>query len=190
MNPIILIGLSLGLSMDALAVAAAEGAYLKEVRFRGALRLALAFGAFQGLMPVVGWAVGSTFSQYIMDFDHWIAFGILLIIGSRMIHEELKGDERKGKKFRSCERLAVLMLMALATSIDALAVGLTFSLLDMEILYPALAIGGLTFVVSGLGVYFGAWIGRKYEKLIGVVGGVVLILIGFRILIDHLLTGK
>lgn len=189
MDPIVLIGLAVGLSMDALAVAVAEGAYLKKIHFHRVLRMALAFGGFQGLMPVVGWAAGSAFSRYIMDFDHWLAFGILLYIGGKMIWEELH-DSPEGNDFRSCERVAVLLLMALATSVDALAVGLTFAFLKIEIFYPVLVIGALTFIISGLGVYFGAWIGKKYEKIIGLVGGVTLIAIGLRILVEHLLTGK
>jgi putative Mn2+ efflux pump MntP len=189
MDPIVLVGLAIGLSMDALAVAVAEGAYLKKIHFRGVLRMALAFGGFQGLMPVIGWAAGTTFSRFIMDFDHWIAFAILMYIGGKMIWEELRG-KREDAARRSCERMAALLLMALATSIDALAVGLTFAFLNIDIFFPVLVIGGLTFVIAGLGVYFGAWIGRRFEKVIGIVGGVTLMGIGLRILVEHLLTGK
>lgn len=190
MEPIVLLGLALGLSMDALAVAAAEGAFLKKIHFRKVFRLAFTFGAFQGFMPVLGWAAGTTFRKYIMDFDHWIAFIILFYIGGKMVYEETMNDKKGDKKQQGCDRMGMLLLMALATSIDALAVGLTFAFLEIDILLPVLAIGGLTFLVSGLGVYFGSWIGRKYEKIIGLIGGSVLMIIGLKILLDHLVSGR
>jgi len=189
MDLAVLLGLGLGLSMDALVVAMAEGTFFKTIQMRRVLRIAIVFGGFQGLMPVVGWAAGKSFSQYMKDFDHWVAFAILLLIGGKMIFEELKVNKEQDRQVHSCEKWAILLLMAFATSIDALAVGLTFAFLDIDIFLPVLAIGVLTFLVSGLGVYWGAWIGRKYEKSMGIAGGIVLIAIGAKILTDHLMNG-
>jgi putative Mn2+ efflux pump MntP len=176
--------MALGLSMDAVAVSISRGCMVRRLRARHMLRMAFFFGFFQMLMPVVGWLAGLTLNRFLSRLDHCIAFGLLAFIGAKMIREARRADE--------CDLPVhpfdplVLLGLAVATSIDALAVGLSFSLLRMTIVAPVLIIGLVTFALSFLAVIlgnrFGAVLGRKME----VIGGLILIGIGVRILIQHL----
>lgn len=237
---LLLIGV--GLSMDAFAVAVCKGLAMKRVNYRHALVIALMFGGFQALMPLVGWALGTQFEQYITPVDHWIAFVLLAFIGGKMLWEALRGEAgdedgaaAKGEagagvtgtsgagaaateaeaaeaanagaanagaaaigatggsgaaqtSGEAKERLDMreLVLMAIATSIDALAVGITFAFLQVDIVPAVALIGATTFVLSLGGVVVGNQFGARFEKPASVVGGVVLILIGLKILLEHL----
>jgi putative Mn2+ efflux pump MntP len=176
--------IAVGLAMDAFAVAIVSGLTLTRVRAQNALTVALFFGTFQALMPVIGWLSGNTFKGYIADVDHWVAFGLLTIVGCRMIYESFRFESDKKKI--DPENTAVLFILAIATSIDALAVGITLSLLDVAIVIPAVIIGTVTFVLSYVGVYIGNKFGHFFERKIELIGGLILIGIGIKILIDHL----
>jgi putative Mn2+ efflux pump MntP len=176
--------IALGLSMDAVAVAMANGCASKKLELRQALLLAFFFGLFQTLMPFIGWLAGLGFKEIITSFDHWLAFILLTFIGGKMMLEARRTpDCRMQTKALS---LPVLLALAVATSIDALAVGLSFSLLAVDIIMPVLIIGLVTFMLSLLGVIaghrFGAWFAGKVE----VLGGAILIAIGLKILLQHL----
>ncbi len=179
--------------MDAFAVSLSSGMCIDGLRFRHAFRGALSFGLFQALMPILGWFVGGAFRSYIQGFDHWIAFGLLAFIGGRMIVESLSaeppacdddGDEIAPKDIRNWKTLLVL---SFATSVDALAVGLSYSLLGESIWAPAAIIGVVTFAVCLAGFEFGRRVGSLLERRVETLGGVVLIIIGLRILIQHLM---
>ena len=178
--------IAVGLSMDAFAVAIGRGAVLLHGdRVRGALAMALAFGAFQALMPVAGWLLGSAFAGFIGGIDHWIAFLLLAGIGGRMIFEAVT---RREEDDRPALSVRVLLLLAVATSIDALAVGLGLRLADpsIPILLAALLIGAVTFGLSLTGGMLGSRLGERFGRSMEAVGGVVLIGIGLRILVTHL----
>lgn len=178
--------IGVGLSMDAFAVAVCKGLCMKKFQPGQAAVIALFFGAFQGLMPLLGWFLGSRFASYIQEFDHWIAFFLLLWIGGNMIKESReKADE--------CEACSVggldykeLLMMAVATSIDALAVGITFAFLSVKILPAVSLIGVTTLVLSFIGVAVGNYFGSKYKSKAELLGGVILICIGGKILLEHL----
>ena len=176
--------IAVGLAMDAFAVSLASGISLKKSYVLWACIIALFFGGFQALMPVLGWFGGNLFRNYIEKFDHWIAFGLLVIIGIRMIYEAFVSHPEK--KLIRPTNLLVLLGLAIATSIDALAVGLSFSLLDTQIFLPALLIGVVTFIISFYGVMLGKSLGVKWGERAHVFGGIVLILIGIKILFEHL----
>jgi len=185
---ILLIGI--GLSMDAFAVSICRGLSMPKLNWRHAAVIALYFGGFQALMPLAGWALGSAFAKSIQNVDHWIAFFLLSLIGGNMIREALKDEEPCGED--GCEvsdRLdhRQLLLMAVATSIDALAVGVTFAFLDVSIVPAITVIGATTFVLSLLGVVVGNFFGSRYKKRAEITGGVILILLGVKILVQHLL---
>jgi manganese efflux pump family protein len=179
-----LIGVAVGLAMDAFAVSIGAGLTLKTVDARQTFRLAWHFGLFQALMPIIGWLAGLSVERWIAPVDHWIAFGLLAVIGGKMIYEALTDDEetRRGDPTKGWS----LVLLSVATSIDALAVGLSLALLDVSIWWPAVVIGlvagAFTTVGMQLGKRFGALLGRRME----VVGGIVLIAIGVKILVEHL----
>ena len=141
------------------------------------------FGFFQTIMPVFGWLAGVSIIDYIAVFDHWIAFGLLSVIGCRMIYESLHTESRK---LITSLNLSALLMLAVATSIDALAVGLSWSFLQIPILIPALTTGIITFSLSFVGVYLGNKFGHYFQNKIEVVGGIILIAIGVKILLDHL----
>lgn len=177
--------LSLGLSMDATAVSLCAGAAGYIVSLRSAVRIAFHFGLFQAVMPVIGWFGGHTIVTIMAPFDHWLAFLLLCVVAIRMIRSGL-GIQREastGDPTRGSE----LVMLSLATSIDALAVGFSLALLAVPILYPALLIGMITFVLSLLGAHLGRKMGLAMGKRMEIVGGCVLILIGLRIVITHLL---
>ena len=173
---------SFGLAMDAFAVSVGGGISIKKVSWKDAFLISLFFGGFQFLMPVLGWLAGLSFRDLIEQFDYWVAFILLAFIGIKMIYESFDDEEEEGTNFRS---LSVLFTLAIATSIDALAVGLGFSMIEIPILSSALIIGVITFILCFFGVYLGDKFGDVFEKKAELVGGIVLILIGFKILIEN-----
>ena len=176
--------LGVGLSMDAFAVAICKGLKMPKLNYKQTALIALFFGGFQALMPLIGWLLGTRFEKYITDFDHWIAFGLLLFIGGKMIWEAVKGGEEDEDDGRF--DIQELFLMAIATSIDALAVGITFAFLKTDILPSITIIGCTTFVISAFGVFVGHRFGAKYKTKAEIAGGIILILIGVKILLEHL----
>lgn len=178
---VMLIGV--GLSMDAFAVAVCKGLKMKKIDLKYALLIAAFFGFFQGLMPLVGWFLGKQFEKYITDFDHWIAFGLLAIIGGKMIWEAFHSE---GDNCPIIYDIKELFILAIATSIDALAVGITFAFLKTNILSAILIIGCITFVLSLVGVGIGNRFGVKYKNKAEFAGGTILVLIGLKILLEHL----
>ncbi|MGI6104847.1 MAG: manganese efflux pump MntP family protein [Raoultibacter sp.] len=185
-----LVFIAIGLSMDAFAVSIVKGLNMRKLNLGQAALIALFFGGFQALMPLLGWLLGIQFQHYIESVDHWIAFVLLAFIGAKMIFDALRSE--KGSEpdaaTRSEQKLDIkeLFLLAIATSIDALAIGITFAFLQVDIVPAALLIGLVTFVLAFGGVIVGNRFGAKYEKGSMIVGGVVLILIGFKILLEHL----
>jgi manganese efflux pump family protein len=189
MDYLSIVVIAVGLSMDAFAVSMTSGCVMKKLKLKYALRTALFFGAFQAIMPIIGWLAGSTLKIYIEKIDHWIAFIILTAIGIKMILEATvldKGDEADAKP--KTESLLLLFGLAVATSIDALAVGITFSLLNANIFISAGIIGLITFILSFLGVFIGCKFGGMFKKKVEILGGAVLIGIGLKIVIEHILT--
>ena len=184
MDIITLFGIGVGLSMDALAIAITNGAAIKHCHFRQAFLIAFAFGFAQFLMPLIGWLLGSAFLQALQRYDHWIAFLLLLSIGGKMLYESRGLSDTDD--FKSCMHIPTLIMLSIATSIDALAVGFSFACLKISIALPIVVIGVTTFTICLIGVYVGKAIGHFLEKKLEIVGGLVLIAIGFRILIEHL----
>lgn len=185
MRVITIIVIGVGLAMDAFAASIATGATYKKRKTSHAFRLAFAFGSFQAIMPVVGWLAGLTFRDLIRDYDHWVAFGLLALIGTKMIYESFKIKEAR-EQTDMLSTTAILVL-ALATSIDALAVGVTFSfLLAGSLAVAVIIIGLITFVLSYAGFYIGKSFGRFFETGIEAIGGLILIAIGTKILLEHL----
>lgn len=179
--------IAVGLSMDAFAVSICKGLGMKEVNLKVAFVLALFFGGFQALMPLIGWALGSQFLWLISPIDHWIAFVLLAVIGGKMLWEALHDEEGEddGKPADKID-LGEFFILAVATSIDALAVGISFAALAVDIVPSILIIGVVTFCFTIAGVFVGNFFGSRYEKPASIVGGVVLILIGLKILLEHL----
>jgi len=180
-----LLALALGVSADAFAVALGKGLHIRRLTVRDAGAIALAFGLFQGVMPALGWLLGSTFRNAITEIDHWVAFGLLAGIGGKMIHEAVTSgeDEEEDEDHIGFRELLVL---AVATSVDALAVGIGFAFLDVEIVSAAVTIGVITAGVSLAGVLVGHRAGIRFRGPAEILGGAILILIGLRILLDHL----
>jgi len=185
MGTLTLIGIAIGLAMDAFAVSIAAGLTLKHVDARQTVRLAWHFGLFQAFMPVIGWFAGRSVERWIAPVDHWIAFALLATIGGRMIYESFSDhdDERPAV---DPTRGWSLVVLSVATSIDALAVGLSLALLGVSIWLPALVIGVVAFVFTAVGLHVGRRFGTLLGRRVETVGGVVLIVIGLRILIEHL----
>lgn len=180
--------IGVGLSMDAFAVAVCKGLGMKRLNLRQALVIALFFGGFQALMPVAGWLLGTGFQSYITPVDHWIAFALLAFIGGKMLWDAFR-DGEDGESAQAGEvrlDLKELAMLAVATSIDALAVGITFAFLQVDIVPAVSLIGAITFALSFAGVAIGHFFGARFEKPATIVGGVVLILIGCKILLEHL----
>ena len=174
--------IAVGLSMDAFAVSVCKGLSERQLKAKHYLIIGAWFGGFQALMPAVGYLLGSTFEQYITAVDHWIAFVLLCFIGGNMIREALSKDE---EKLDASFSFKTMLLLAIATSIDALAVGITFALLpDVNIAAAVLFIGATTFLISAAGVSLGSFIGGKLRKTAAIVGGSVLIIIGIKILLE------
>ena len=174
--------LALGLSMDAFAVSVCKGLSVKQLRLRHALITGLYFGGFQALMPLIGYFLGTRFQSLITDIDHWIAFVLLVLIGINMIRESRGESEKLDASFG----FKVMLPLAIATSIDALAVGVTFAFLQVQIVAAVSLIGITTFILSAVGVKIGNVFGAKYKSRAELLGGVVLILMGLKILLEHL----
>ena len=176
--------IAVGLSMDAFAVSICKGLATKKVGVKHMLIVGLWFGGFQALMPLIGYFLGSTFEEYITRFDHWVAFVLLALIGGNMIREALSGEEEKANDSLGVREMLTL---AVATSIDALAVGVTFALLPGVNIAAAVSfIGVITFVISAAGIKVGNAFGTKCKSKAELAGGVILILIGLKILLEHL----
>lgn len=178
--------IALGVSADAFAVAVTQGLRMRRLQLRPALAIAVTFGLFQAAMPLAGYLVGRQFADYIAEVDHWIAFGLLALVGGRMIHQALtsEADETDDDRFVLTRR--ELLLLAVATSIDALAVGISFALIDIDVPLAVVLIGLTTFVLSLGGVVLGQRAGARFRRPAEVVGGVILLAIGARILLEHL----
>lgn len=183
---LILIGV--GLSMDAFAIAVCKGLGMKKLNIKQMLIIALFFGGFQALMPLIGWTLGKQFESLITNIDHWIAFFLLGFIGGKMIYETV--TEKDGGCGDSCGigilDIKELFLMAVATSIDALAVGITFAFYKVNIASASSLIGVTTFIISALGVVIGRKFGEKLKDKAGIIGGIILIIIGIKILVEDL----
>lgn len=179
---IFLIGVAL--SMDAFAVSVCKGLSVKKVGVKHVLTVGVYFGGFQALMPMLGFLLGYKFESFITNIDHWIAFVLLAIIGGNMIREALGKDE--DDKENDDFSFRAMLPLAVATSIDALAVGISFAFLGVDIVTAALLIGATTFVLSGAGIFVGNIFGSKYKSKAELAGGIVLILIGAKILLEHL----
>ncbi len=182
---------AVGLAMDCLAVSLSCGIVMPDFTRKDAFRLGIAFGGFQGGMVFLGWAVGRSFAGYIEDFDHWIAFGLLLFVGLKMIHEGLENKQECAHlDIRSAK---VLVILSIVTSIDALAIGISYSILDSgeavplidAIVLPALIIGLVSFCLAAAGGVFGSRLGERFGKRMEIVGGIILILLGVKILAEH-----
>jgi putative Mn2+ efflux pump MntP len=178
--------IALSMAMDAFAVCLGTGTQEQTSGTRPAFRLAFHFGLFQFLMPILGWFAGTTIVSYIYAFDHWIAFGLLAFVGIRMIRSGLNTNGEEEKKDPS--RGWTLVLLSIAVSIDALAIGFSLALVGVTIWYPAVVIGVVTGIISWLGIYLGNRLGQRFGKRMEIVGGIVLLIIGIRILITHLLA--
>ena len=177
--------IGVGLSMDAFAAAICKGLAMPKMRWNRGVVVALFFGGFQALMPLLGWALGRQFEQYITSVDHWIAFLLLGWIGGKMIWDALHGS---GEEMPAQDALDVkeLFVLAVATSIDALAVGITFAFLQVDILPAVALIGCTTFAIALAGVWIGQRFGSRFKDRAALAGGMILCLIGLRILLEHL----
>ncbi|MBP3540286.1 MAG: manganese efflux pump [Clostridia bacterium] len=179
--------IAIGLSMDAFAVSMCKGLGMKRLNRKHAFIIALFFGGFQALMPLIGWFLGTQFEQYIQSVDHWIAFGLLAYIGGKMLWDAIRGDDsEEAQRVESKLDVKELVILAIATSIDALAAGITFAVLKTPIVPAVTLIGLITLALCFIGVSVGFHFGSKYEKAAQITGGVVLILIGLKILLEHL----
>ena len=178
---IILIGF--GLAMDAFAVSICKGLSMKKIKWKNAIIIAIYFGLFQAIMPVIGFFLGSTFSKFIQKMDHWIAFVLLSAIGVNMIKES-NDDEGENRNDRA--DFKTMIVLAIATSIDALAVGITFAFFEVNLWLASLIIGVITFILSFIGVVIGNKFGDKFQNKAELAGGFILIVIGLKILIEHL----
>ena len=176
--------IAVGLSMDAFAVSICKGLSVRRLKPRHNLICGLYFGGFQALMPVIGWLLGRQFESLIKSIDHWIAFALLVLIGANMIREAVKNEEENLNDSFSPK---TMLPLAVATSIDALAVGVTFAFLDVSIVPAVSMIGATTFILSAVGVKIGNVFGAKYKSKAEFVGGVILVAMGLKILIEHTL---
>ena len=175
--------IAVGLSMDAFAVSVCKGLAMPKCTFKKAAIVGLWFGGFQALMPTIGYILGAQFQEAIASIDHWIAFVLLALIGGNMIHEALDNDEEEADASLDVK---TMFLLAVATSIDALAIGITFAFLKVNIIPAVCFIGIVTFIISFAGVKIGNVFGARYKNKAEIVGGIILILLGLKILLEHL----
>ncbi|MCJ7472228.1 MAG: manganese efflux pump MntP family protein [Actinobacteria bacterium] len=180
-----LILISISLAMDCLAVSIASGATITKPKITSALKVGLSFGFFQAIMPLIGWVVGFSFRSLIENVDHWIAFSLLLIIGIKMLYEAFKKSPQNNKT--DITRIPTLLLLSIATSIDALVLGISLSILDISIYLSILIIGLFAFTFSVSGYYLGHRIGKIIGNKVEIIGGIILIGIGIKILIEHMI---
>jgi manganese efflux pump family protein len=179
--------IALALAMDAFAVSLSTGVTMCKMHLRHALRMAAFFGAFQAIMPIAGWGAGRLAAGYIKRYDHWVAFVLLLFVGAKMIYEAIRGKKDGDDEKRDPHNVYILLTLSIATSIDAAAVGVSLSCLDVAIVVPSIIIGVITFFISLVGTQIGCKIGDIFGSKIEVLGGIVLIGIGIKILFEHLL---
>ena len=177
--------IAVGLSMDAFAVSVCKGLATPKYKLKYSMICGAWFGGFQALMPVVGYLLGVNFKKYITAIDHWIAFVLLALIGFNMIREALKNDDECADPSFTAKSMS---LLAVATSIDALAIGITFAFLDVNIVAAVLFIGVCTFVISAAGVKIGSAFGTRFKSKAEIAGGAILIILGLRILVEHLMN--
>lgn len=186
-----LLFLAVGLSMDAFAVSICKGLSVSKVKPIHAVIVGAYFGIFQALMPTIGFLLGTSFSSYIKSYDHWIAFALLLLIGGNMIREAFKKDD--GENVDASFSFKSMVVLAIATSIDALAVGVSFAALEMTalgLLQSVLIIGAITYIISAIGIYVGNVFGSRYERGAQITGGAILIVIAAKILTEHLVNNS
>ncbi len=185
MIQIIFIAISLAMDCLAVAIAGGVGCRDKKIRLKYAFKIAVFFSLFQMVMPLIGYAAGYGFKNLISSFDHWIAFVLLAVIGIKMIYEGAKGKEKENKE-KNIINNKTLLILSVATSIDALAVGISFGIMDVSLLLSILAIGAFAFIFSFAGFYLGNKAGSFFSCRIEIIGGAILILIGIKILVEHL----
>ncbi len=183
MDLVTIIVIAVGLAMDAFAVSIVSGSVYQQLHVKHALRMAVFFGGFQAFMPLVGSLAGMSVKDYIVDYDHWVAFGLLAAVGGKMIYESFKIES--AEKNLDPSNVLVLLILALATSIDALAIGITLSLIVSSITVAVIIIGLVTFVLSYLGVFIGKNFGHFFENKIEALGGLILIGLGVKIVLEH-----
>lgn len=186
MDILTLIICAIGLSMDAFAVSICKGLSLHKITFKEQMIVGAWFGGFQGLMPLLGYFLGFNFKDYIVSFDHWIAFILLGFIGLNMILESREVNDECESCAPSALDFKSMFILAIATSIDALAIGITFAFLEVNIYLAVILIGSITFVLSMIGVKVGHVFGSRYKSKAELAGGIVLILLGIKILLEHL----
>ncbi|MFA7229982.1 MAG: manganese efflux pump MntP family protein [Victivallaceae bacterium] len=184
--------LAVGVAIDAFAVSVSCGLAEKKLKYRYALMAGAFFGGFQIFMPLVGWLFGFLFRDLILNYDHWVAFILLVFVGGKMLYEAFKNEDDSDSEIIPISPFTLnnMCLLALATSIDALAVGASLAMVETDIMLPALAMGIVTFLLSVAGVIIGTVFGHLFERKIEIVGGVVIVFIGFKILIEHLVTER
>ena len=187
MSPLELLIIAIGLSMDAFAVSTGKGLSVTKIKLSHALKVGLWFGGFQALMPLIGYLLGSTFADIVSAYDHWVAFVLLALIGGNMIKEAFEKDDECdcNKKEKNCFGFVTMLTLAVATSIDALAIGVTFAFFKVAIILAIITIGITTFLFSVAGLKIGHIFGCKYKSHAELFGGVILILIGLKILLEH-----
>lgn len=180
-----LLFVAIGLSVDSFAVSLSCGLIMSKITFWKASRIGFSLAAFQAAMPIVGWFIGIKIEKYVINFDHWLAFGLLSLIGGKMIFESLRTTEDDHKRINPLD-LKILLGMSLATSIDALVVGVSFAFIEVNLYITSFIIGFTTFFFSMLGILFGKKSGKHFGRNMEIIGGIMLILIGIKILLDHL----
>ena len=183
MGAIEILLISIGLAMDAFAVSVCKGLAMKKMSWKKAIIIGLYFGIFQAVMPVIGYFLGTTFERFITNVDHWIAFILLVGIGINMVKEAF---DKESENRNDNVDVKTMLVLSIATSIDALAIGITFACLKIHIVMPVITRGLITFIISVIGVKIGNQFGDKYGKKAEIMGGVILILLGIKILLEHL----
>lgn len=183
MDILSLLAISVGLAMDAFAVAVCKGLAIKKIAIKNMFKVGIWFGLFQGLMPLIGYFLGMTLEKYITSVDHWVSLLLLSLIGISMIKEALNKDSEQSDDDLTFK---TMFLLAIATSIDALAIGVTLAFLNVNIFISVLIIGIITFILSAIGVKVGNLFGLKYKSKAEIAGGIILIIMGIKILFEHL----
>ena len=187
MDTIEIVFIAIGLAMDAFAVALGVGSSRYGMGARPAFRISFHFGLFQFLMPIIGWYIGYTIVSLIQAYDHWVAFALLAYVGGKMIRSGLRSEEEVRESAGDPTTGMTLVILSVATSIDALAVGLSLAMVDVSIWYPSTVIGVITGILSLIGLQLGHVLGKKFGKRMEIVGGIILCIIGIRIVIAHLM---
>ncbi len=185
MDLLIILGIGVALAMDCFAISVATGITVKKLHLAHALRIALFFGGFQAIMPTAGFYAGKGVAQFVSGWDHWVVFAVLAFIGGRMIYESFK--MKRAEESRNILNFLTLLVLSVVTSLDALAVGFSFALMRDSILIPVLVIGLVTFTLSLVGMAIGERLGHFFERKIEALGGLILVAIGVKILLEHLL---